>query len=112
MGKEPKLTRFSFNGGILDDRLRWRSDLQWYSNSCKELQNAIVEPFGSVRKRRGFGTLEDVTPVDTTEEMKIIPFDIQSDQDAYYLVLNGSKRVTVDFSHWPCSVAHAVQVAS
>ena len=49
----------SFNAGELSPLLDARVDVDKYSNGCRQLQNAVVETYGAVRRRPG---LEFIAP--------------------------------------------------
>ena len=49
----------SFNAGELSPLLDARVDIDKYSNGCRQLQNAVVETYGAVRRRPG---LEFIAP--------------------------------------------------
>lgn len=72
----------SFNAGELSPQLKGRADLEKYRNGCETLLNCIPKIHGPAQKRTGSVFVSEVK--DSTENVKLIPFQFNEDQ-AYIL---------------------------
>ncbi len=86
--------QYGFNGGKLGPRLQGRSDLARYAMGCNVLTNFIPTYQGPAVKRSGFRFVAEVK--DSTEKVRLIPFEFSREQ-AYVLELGeGYMRVYKD----------------
>lgn len=72
----------NFTAGELTPRLYGRTDLEYYKNGCKTLENVYVYPQGGVNKRPGSYYIS--TAGDTSNKVRLIPF-VYSENNAYIL---------------------------
>ena len=72
----------SFNAGELSPLLKGRIDLEKYRNGCEEMVNFLPQIAGPARKRPGTRFVREVK--DSTQQVRLIPFEFSNEQ-AYVL---------------------------
>lgn len=82
MPNTPVIVRKNFNGGFLTPELWYRSDLQAYENSCRQVDNVIGTPWGSAKRRPPSQLISKLDRV----PLKYIPFKF-SDTETFHVVL-------------------------
>ncbi len=73
------LIQASFSGGEINPEVFGRLDLDLYFKSAARIQNMIVTPFGSVRRRGGTKFINEVK--DSTKKVRLIPFIYETSQN-------------------------------
>jgi len=84
-GPEVKVTHpiTNFSGGELSPRLRGRTDIRKYPSGARSIQNAIVTPHGTARKRPGSRFV--LPQKNAVDDVRLIEY-IYSTEDAYILM--------------------------
>ena len=91
---EPRIQRKNFNGGQITPELWYRSDLELFQKSCKELKNMVVTPWGSVTRRSPTKRVHSFNTGTYGRPLRYIPFRF-SNQEYFHVVLtdnSGSAR--------------------
>ena len=90
----------SFRGGIVDEALSARIDLDKYDQSCREMKNFILQPQGGVYRRPGLRFISEIaldgTPTATNIQPVLIPFIYNSEDSYIVALLDGVYKIYVD----------------
>jgi len=80
-----KIPILKFNTGEVSPELWWRSDIDKYQGSSRRLENFIVQPQGSIKRRFGTRVIARLGDASDFEDARIIPWVITR-EDYFQLV--------------------------